>query len=167
MKRSFNRAITFLAISSIVLLAVTSCSKSNNSSSSTGVSATVSGTAWANSYPVAGIYYTAGGEFDIIGAQMKGGDTTGIEVFLTSPITLNSAVNTNASNWDLTYIDEKTLNEYDGAYGNSHALLTVTSYDSTGHKIGGTFTGVLYNISGTGDSIVVTNGKFNTAFQVQ
>lgn len=167
MKFSFNRAFTFVAISSVILLTVTSCSKSNNSSSSTGISATVSGSAWANSYTVEGIYYTANSQFDIIAAQMKGGDTTAIGVALQGPITLNSAVSSTSSTWDLSYIDAKTQNTYDAQYGSGHALITVTSYDSTGKKIGGTFSGVLYNTSGTADSVVMGSGKFNTTFTVQ
>ena len=167
MKSYINRAFTLVAISSVLLLAITSCSKSNNSSSSSGISATVNGSAWANSYTVAGIYYTANSSFDIIAAQMKGGDTTAISVTFNAPLSLNTAIPTNGGNCDLGYIDTKTQNQYDGGFGNAHGSITVTSYDSTGHKVGGTFTGVLYNTAGTGDSIVFTNGKFNTTFQVQ
>ena len=167
MKLSINRAFTFVAISSAILLTITSCSKSNNSSSSSGISGTVNGSAWANSYPTVGIFYSAAGELDVLGAQMKGGDTTAIGVDIFTPFTLNSAVSLAGSNWTLSYIDAKTQMTYDAGTGASHGTITVTSYDSTGHKVGGTFAGTLYNTNGTSDSVVIGSGKFNSSFQVQ
>jgi len=39
--------------------------------------------------------------------------------------------------------------------------------DSVNHKIIGTFSGVLYNVTGGSDSLVITNGTFNTGYTVQ
>jgi hypothetical protein len=166
MNFSFNRAVALFVISSTVMIAVTSCSKSN-SSSSAGISATVNGTAWNNTYPVAGIYYTGGSEFDVAGAQFKGGDTTAFELIFYSPVTLNRAVSSDTSQITVGYIDARTGNVYSGAYGSGHAIVTVTSYDSTGGKVGGTFSGVLWNTVNSNDSLVIAGGKFNTTFQKQ
>ena len=48
-----------------------------------------------------------------------------------------------------------------------HSLLTVNSWDSVNHKISGTFSGVLYNITGGSDSLIVTNGTFTSTYTVQ
>lgn len=166
MKLSFNRAVALLVISSGILFSVTSCSKSSGGSSA-GVSATVNGTAWANTYPVEGIYYAAGGFFDLGGAQIKGGDTTAFEVVIYQPFSLNHAVSSDTSQDVVSYLDAKTFNTYTGAYGSGRAFITVTSYDSAGGKIGGSFSGVLYNVTNSNDSLVIAGGKFNTTFTKQ
>jgi hypothetical protein len=52
---------------------------------------------------------------------------------------------------------------FDGGPLAGHSTLTITSYDSIGYKVGGTFSGVLYNITGGSDSLVITNGVFSTS----
>jgi hypothetical protein len=169
MKISSIRALAIIAISSASLLVVTSCSKSNNNSSSAGISATVGGSAWANSFPIQGIYSTAGSAFILGGIQVKSGDSTGVEVGFGTPVTLNQALTSDGIIIDVVYIVAKTQAVYDGSplTGSAHSTVTVTSYDSTGHKVGGTFSGVLYNESNSSDSLVVTNGKFNASYTVQ
>ena len=168
MNFSFNRAVALLVVSSAFLFAVTSCSKSGGGSSA-GLSASVNGSAWANSYPVEGIYYVSGGFFNFGGAQIKGGDTTAFEVAIYLPFSLNQAVSSDTSQNVVSYIDAKTFNTYTGAYGSGHAAITVTSIDSSGTtgKIGGTFSGVLYNVTNSNDSLVVAGGKFSTGFTKQ
>src|ERR1700739_2424969 len=101
MKFSSIRALAIIAISSASLLVVTSCSKSNNNSSSAGISATVGGSAWANSFPLEGIYSTAGGVFIIGGVQIKSGDSTGVEIGFSSPITLNQPLTSDGISVDV------------------------------------------------------------------
>jgi uncharacterized protein DUF5025 len=170
MKFLFNRTFALTIISSAFLLAVTSCSKSNNGGSSNRISATVSGTAWANSSLVAGIFSATAGAFEIGGAQYKGGDSTLFALTFVSPITLNKVMVADGVTIDVGYIDAKTAAIYDGSTvsgGNGHSTVIVTSYDSTGHKIAGTFSGVLYNEQNASDSVVITNGSFNTSFTAQ
>ncbi|HEV3411685.1 MAG TPA: hypothetical protein VG101_04360 [Puia sp.] len=164
MKFSCNRAFALSLISSAFLVAFASCSKSNNNNSGSGFSATVSGTAWASNYPTGGTFTSSNGEFTVAGLQIKGGDSTAFGLFFFSPVTLNQAINSSTSSVDIQYADAKTGVLYDGA-SVGHSIVTVTSYDSTGHKVGGTFSGVLYDTSG--DSLVIVNGKFNTAFTAQ
>jgi hypothetical protein len=159
MKFSCNRAMALLVISSAFLLAVTGCKKSNNNGSGSGtMSASIGGTAWANNYPLVSFYASSGGIglFDIVGLQFKGGDSTSLDLEFSSPITLNLPVNS----------DTKTQLNYGVLPGLGSAVLTITAYDSTGHTIAGTFSGVLYNLSTFTDSLVVTNGKFNSTFTV-
>jgi hypothetical protein len=168
MKFSCNRAMALLVISSAFLLAIAGCSKSNNGSSSSGITASVNGTAWGNTFATVGLYAKAAGTFQIIGAQYKSGDSTAFGLAFVSPITLNSAMSSGSASIDVSYINAKTQAIYDGsAIAGGHSILTVTSYDSTGHKVGGTFSGVLYNEANQNDSLVITNGKFNSGFTVQ
>lgn len=167
MKLSRNRALAFAVISSIVLLTVTGCSKSNSGGTSSGMSATVSGSAWATNFPTVGVFSTLASEFEIGGLQFKGGDSTAFALVFLSPVTVNSTISSGTGMLDIGYVDTKTQQEYDGGTTAGHSILTVTSYDSTGHKIAGTFSGVLYNITGGSDSLIVTNGKFSTAFTAE
>jgi hypothetical protein len=155
-------------VSSAFLLTATSCKKSNSSSSNSNgqFSASISGTAWASNFPTSGIYSTSGQEFEIGGGQYKGGDSTIITLVFFSPITLNMAISSDTALVDVGYVNANTVTEYDGGIIAGHSILTITSYDSVNHKVGGTFTGVLYNISGGSDSVVVTGGSFSSSYIV-
>lgn len=168
MKFSSNRTMALIVISSTFLLAATSCKKSNSSNNSTAsMSASVNGTAWASSIPAVGIYSIAGSEFEIEGGQIKSGDSTALAVAFFSPIIVNRAVSSDTASVDVGYIDSHTLAEYDGGNIAGHSMVTVTSYDSTGKKIAGTFSGVLYNITGGTDSLVITGGVFNSTYTAE
>jgi hypothetical protein len=168
MKFLSNRALILVLVSSTFLMAATSCKKSSSGGGgSTGLSASVGGTAWAVTYPVQAEFVSSAGQFGILGLQTKAGDSTVFTIGFTSPVTLNKAFNSDSLfTISIDYSDLKTSVDYLGAYGSGHSVLTITSYDSTGHKIGGTFSGVLYNTGGT-DSLVITNGSFNTSFIAQ
>jgi hypothetical protein len=167
MKFSFKHAMALVVISSAFMLAATSCKKSNSSSNSGSMSASVNGTAWATSFSSTGIFSSAAGEFEIGGVQFKGGDSTIIAVAFFAPVSLNKTISSDTAQVDLGYVDTKTLAQYDGGSIAGHSVLTITSYDSTGHKIAGTFSGVVYNISGGTDSILITNGSFSSTFTAQ
>ncbi|HLX66905.1 MAG TPA: hypothetical protein VKR41_07905 [Puia sp.] len=169
MKFICNRAIAFFLISSAFLLAAAGCKKSSNNNGGSGtMSATVNGTAWANNYPVVGVYATSGssGTFELIGLQFKSGDSTSLALDFVSPIVLNQPISTNTSSLIAAYTDSKSGAGYGALLGLGNATVTITSYDSTGHSIGGTFNGVLYNEATLTDSITVTNGKFSSSFTV-
>jgi hypothetical protein len=167
MKFSCNRALALVVISSTFLLAATSCKKSNSGGGSAGVSASINGAAWTSNFPTTGIYSTLSSEFEIAGIQFKGGDSTAVALAFLGPVVLNHAMSSDTAAVDLGYVDIHNQIEYDGGISAGHSILTITSYDSTGHKIAGKFTGVLYNISGGSDSLVITNGSFNTSFTAQ
>jgi hypothetical protein len=140
------------------------CKKSNGSSNGGNLSATVANSAWASNYLLLATYDTGigSGDFDLVGLQLKNGDTTAMTVQFLSPVVLNRTFTSDTAYLQVTYEDSQK-NEYDGGIGiGGHSALTVTSYDSTGHKIAGTFSGVLYD--NNGDSLIVTNGAFNTSF---
>jgi hypothetical protein len=172
MKFSSNRALALVVISSAFLLAAAGCKKSSSSNSggSGSMSATVAGTAWNNSFATVGVYTSipgSGGSFEVVGIQIKSADSTAFELLFSSPFALNQPVGTDSSSLVVAYTDSKSLSSYTALAGLGNAVLTVTSYDSTGHTIAGTFSGSLYNTGNYSDSIVVTNGKFNSAFTVQ
>jgi hypothetical protein len=156
-----------LVISSAFLLAATSCKKSNSSNPTGSMSASVNGSAWASSIPTVGLYSIAAGEFEVEGGQIKSGDSTALALAFFTPFAVNRAFSSDTAFVDVGYIDSHTLNEYDGGNIAGHSVVTVTSYDSTGKKIAGTFSGVLYNISGGSDSLVITGGVFNSTYTAQ
>jgi hypothetical protein len=156
-----------LAVSSILLLAANSCKKTNSSSSNPDMSATVNGSAWSSSTAVVGVYFSGGSDFNIAGVQLSSSDTTQFTLIFYTPITLNKTISSDTSQVVIAYLDGKTGAAYNAVAGGGQALITITSYDSAGSKIGGTFSGVMHNINNLSDSLVVANGKFNTSFQVQ
>jgi hypothetical protein len=170
MKFSCQREMTFAVITSAFMLVAISCKKSsnsnNNNSSNGSISASINGSAWANSFPIIGAYSTGSGNFDFEGIQLKGGDSTGMALAFLSPTALNQAISSDSGWVDIEYVAPKQV-LYDGGQTSGHSILTVTSYDPTSLKIAGTFSGVLYNISGGSDSLVVTNGSFNSTYTSQ
>ena len=168
MTLKISSLLTFSLLVSTALFLTTSCKKSNSGGgSSNSISATIGGSGWSTTIPTQAIYATNGQEFEIIGGSYKAGDTTALAVAFTTPFPLNKPISSEDANVDIGYINAKTLAEYDGGIQAGHSILTVTSWDSVNHKIAGTFTGVLYNTSGGSDSLVVTNGNFNTTYLVQ
>ena len=168
MKLLAHRILSICVIGAVIFM-VSSCSKSGGGSSGNSVSATVNGTAWSNNFPVIA-FSTPNGGFSIVGAQYKAGDSTSVDVAFVAPFVLNQPISSDTSAFILAYTDIKNGIQtgyavLTGGFGN--AVYTVNSFDSSGHRISGTFSGVLYNISTFSDSVVITNGKFNTSYTVQ
>ena len=167
MRLIVNRILPLVVIPAACLLGTASCSKSsnNNNSSSESMTASINNTAWAANSGVGGSFTVADSTFDIAGAEIKSGDTTGFSITFYPPITVNKAFNSDTtSTIDVQYADAKTGALYDGGILAGHSVLTITSYNTSNYTIGGTFSGVLYNTSTFADSIMVTNGKFNLSF---
>jgi hypothetical protein len=168
MKFACNRAMALMVISSGFLLAAAGCKKSSNSGSGSGMSATVGSNSWSSGTSATqGIYVTSQGQFQIGGTQIKSADTSAFVLYFATPFTVGRAMNSDTVYVDVNYIDSKTLNLYDGGGEAGWSILTVTSYDSTSHSIGGTFNGVVYNLSNSSDSLVIANGKFNSSYTLQ
>jgi hypothetical protein len=106
--------------------------------------------------------------YQIDGFQFKAGDSTSFELNFASPSALNQTISMNnpSSYFSVGYSDHKSGTAYTALFGVGHAILTVTSYDTLRQTIGGTFSGILYNTSSSSDSMEVTNGKFNSTFQI-
>ncbi|HET6256151.1 MAG TPA: hypothetical protein VFE32_18890 [Puia sp.] len=162
MKIPVDRLFASILILTAFLLA-TSCKKSSNGSNAS-FTATVNGTAWAANIPETGELISAG--FELGGIQYKGGDSTAIALGFSAYSKFSQPLNSSdsADMVDISYVDLKTRTAYDGGIVAGHSTITITSYDSLAGKIAGTFSGVLYNISGGSDSMSITNGIFNTTF---
>lgn len=105
--------------------------------------------------------------FAVLGIQ-TGKDSTFLRVELPlNGFTIGTAFSSDtATASGLAWFDGQRTYEYDAlnGIGASHSLINITSWDSTGLKVAGTFSGVLYNINNLSDSIVITNGAFSTSY---
>jgi hypothetical protein len=143
------------------------CSKhSSNTATSEGtLTATVNGATYnAASYVVSG-YLSAYGQLIVQGDSIRSSDTTEIQVAIPYIPAVNVAVSTDSSQYaGLTYT--MPGKEYDAYFGlsNSHGVITLTGEDTINHHVAGTFSGVLYNIVNSNDSVVITNGAFSSTY---
>ena len=154
------------------LSATVACSKSTQTAgylSQGTITATVGGVNYAPPLTEA-VYSSVYSTFAVLGLQ-PGKDTTYLRIGLPlsgftigTPFSLDTARTSG-----LSWYDSQRTYEYDAIFGQgaSHSLINITSWDSTQLKIAGTFSGVLYNINNLSDSIVITNGAFNTSYTKQ
>lgn len=152
-------------ILSFSLLGAAGCKKSNTSSSG-NFTATIDGTNWVANIPETGELISSAAIFELGGIQYKDGDSTAIALTFSAHAHFDNPLNSTDSteSVDLAYVDLKTKTAYDGGTIAGHSIITITSYDSIGGKIDGQFSGVVYNISGGSDSLIISGGIFNTTF---
>lgn len=161
--------LVFSAVSIFALFTATSCKKSSSSSSGSSISATISGSSF-NPSTTGGVYSESYQSWDITGISVKSGDTLALEAMIFSPFTLNKPFDTDTTDMTLYYYTNgSTGKQYGvGSYwfggGSGFATMTVTSLDTSAHKISGTFSGSLY--ASSSDSVLVTNGKFSSTYTV-
>jgi hypothetical protein len=148
-------------VSFALFIIVTSCSKNSDSGASAQLSATLSGTAYQPSQLYAIDEY---GNIDIMGLQVKSGDSISLSVSIPDTATGKTALTLDDAAVD--YYDTKGNIAYSSWYYPSHGTVTFTSWDKSAKKIAGSFSGVIYRGGATLDSVVVTNGKFNTTYQL-
>ena len=142
----------------------TSCKKSNSPApTNAAFSATVNGSAF-NPTASNAVYTGFAQSWDIFGLYIKGSDSSVFDVTIYAPVTLNKPVTTYYSGVDYY---SAGVDDFSDFVGTGKATITVTSLDSVNHKISGTFSGVLPGTTGSDDSVVVTNGKFNISYLVQ
>jgi hypothetical protein len=161
-----NRTLAFLVISSALILATGGCKKSNNGSSGS-MTASRNDTTWTANSGASGVYTQAANEFQVVGIQFKSGDSTIFYLTFYTPFTVNQAISSDTASVDIEYVDNKSGLFYDGGSIAGHSQLTITNYDLNNLKIGGTFSGVLYNVVLNTDSLVITNGTFSAPFALQ
>lgn len=152
------QALFALAAMSI-LAGVSSCKKSKDNNASDQLSATINGTAFT---PSATGAYDEFSEIDLSALQIVNGDS----VFLGLSFYDTYAAGTTLSFNDalLSYYDKKGAFSYSSWNSPSHGSVVINSFDKANLSISGTFTGVVYSSLSTTDSIVITNGKFNTTY---
>ncbi|HLX67404.1 MAG TPA: hypothetical protein VKR41_10425, partial [Puia sp.] len=112
MRGIVNRFLPLIIILAAFLIAVGSCEKSNNNGSGSGsgsMTASINNSVWSANYGVGGSYTVADSMFDVAGAQIKSGDTTGFSITFYAPITVNKAFSTDTtSTIDIQYADAVT-----------------------------------------------------------
>lgn len=161
------------AIACLTLLSVvTGCKKSNSNSNAIGASANVGAAAFAT--PIITGAHNLGPSwrinfFQVIAIQVKGNDSTAIQVAIMDTVKVNQTVATDGDN-NIYYYPVYNVwgSEFDAdPMGGGHGTITITAKDTTAKTIAGTFHGVLYNNNSpvTADSIIVSNGRFNTTYQ--
>ncbi len=101
-------------------------------------------------------------ELAIDGFPATQGDTTMIHIVLNNTIKVNEPDAFLKSRIIYTANNGKTYSG-DNLY-NGHGTLTITSWDSTGRRIAGTFSGVFYNVATGSDSVTIADGKFNSPY---
>jgi hypothetical protein len=153
-------------------LLTTSCKKSNDNNNTSGISGSFG--AKAVSVPAGqttGVEYSGSPYMNIIGAQVSGSDSIGVNLTIDWPATLNKKVSADTDAYaGMVYYLHTTgaTNVYSFFYGSGGSFVyTITSVDTVNKKVGGTFSGVIYNNNSASDSVVVTNGKFGTTYTVQ
>jgi hypothetical protein len=165
MKFSVYSQVVSVGIVSVSLLAASSCKKSSTGSSGQ-FSATINGSNWVGNIPETGELIAPAGIFELGGIQDKNGDSTAIALTFSAHAHFGNPLNSTDSMGlvDLGYVDLKTKTAYDGGSIAGHSIITITNYDSVAGKIDGQFSGVVYNISGGSDSLIISGGIFNTTF---
>jgi hypothetical protein len=144
------------------------CKKSSNSiSSNSAFSAIVDDTTFTPATNGTGAVYTSlGKQFDIYSYLLRSKDTVSLDVSIFEPFTVNQPIDPTANASSILYYDFTGEPFFNGV-GMGKTTITVTSLDTVNHKIAGTFSGNLYENNGSGDSVIVANGTFNTTYLVQ
>ena len=158
-----SKHLVLSVLSAVALVAIlsTGCKKSSNSSS--GVSATVGGAGFSATLTTA-VYSKDSAIYEIAGTTITTKDTSFIGLIITPPITLNKAISGNSFSLEYLHSGKDYFN-VNGSY-NGTGTLTVTGLDSVNHRISGTFSAIVYNAFSSSDSVAITNGQFNTSYQV-
>ena len=145
-----------------VLFVAFGCKKSSNNSSTPpgGMDASVNGQAFQAS-TTTGIFSASAGYIALFGIQTKGVDSSGIEVDILDTIKVGEP-GLLANGFIINY-GSNTGPTYSGGDITGHGVVTLSAWDTVNHTIAGTFSGVLYD-NGLIDSVVVTNGTFNTSY---
>ena len=156
MIRTFTKALMLLVLCAATFSA---CKKDKDDNNASGqLSANVGGTAFVPA-TVTGLSYST--EVIIAGYQIKSGDTTVLSLSIPSTATATSVFD--FDDVDVDYYNSKS--DYTSISSKSHGTLSVTTFDKTGKKIAGKFSGVLYQWGNSADSVIVKDGQFNTTYQ--
>ncbi|TDX02410.1 hypothetical protein [Dinghuibacter silviterrae] len=163
MNKLINKPLVAILASGILLSTIpTGCKKSSNNGSGSAVSASFSSGSFSSQQSQA-FYSKSQAAFVIGGYTIVNGDTSVIELDLTSNVTLNTPV-TFANGQSVYYYDSKGTFYFSGDVTSGHGSVTITSWDTTHTKLTGTFTGVLPSTTNASDSLVINNGQFNVTY---
>jgi len=173
MKKKTLLFSSFAYLSLIILVGTSSCKKNNNStndSTSVGtVTASISGKAYQSTIST-GVDDTNNGLFNIVTAQVKGGDSISFDLAFPDTLSVNKPFHFGgfATGATVDYTDWKTPNWYTSGFGSNaggNSTVTITSLDKYSHNLQGTFSAIIWYDSS--DSLIVNSGKFNVNYQVK
>ena len=154
----WKRSIFSLGAAALIF----SACKKNNDSSGSGISANIAGSSWQSAGTVG--YYSPGsngsGYFLLEGYKIASGDSSALEIDFADTAVVGKQYDF-SSVGEIVYYDSKT-DKYYGTYNNGSFKLT--SWDKTKNTVTGDFSGSFYAWGNSDDSIVVTNGHFNTTY---
>ncbi len=159
MKRKNSYLQTIIAVTAFSILLMTfGCKKSSSpGTSSSGLTGSFSGTVFQPSLVVG---LDQGSYLNVAGLQIKGTDSVGVLIDFPDNVSVNSSLT--FSQAEVIYNDSKGTFDFESENTPSHGIVTVTSFDKTNLKVAGTYSGVIYD--NNNDSVVITNGTFNTAY---
>jgi hypothetical protein len=155
------RSLSF-SVLTLVFGAIAGCSKNNNSSTSSGsFTATVGGSAFQGS-STGGAYSSSLGVLLVVSSSVQSKDTATIELVLPYAPPVNKPFVSDSLY--LTYTHKGA--EYDAWSANGQLQVTVTSLDTLAHTLAGTFAATGHSGANYNDSVVITNGKFSSAYTI-
>lgn len=146
----------------LLLLTIVACSKHNNSSSSGSFSATIGTTPYQGTTTL-GAYSRSLNLMAVISNSVRTNDTSSFQLTMPWPPPVNTILPAD-SLLSLSYTAKGT--EYDAYSTEGQLQLTVTSVDTVNHQVAGAFSATGHSIANFNDSVVITNGKFSTSYNV-
>ncbi len=152
--------LALTATTAFTLLIATSCKKS--SSTPNGAAAELSATVGTTAYnPSLEAAFDQQSFVAVEGLMVTNGDSLSLAVLIPDTVT-SSTVPLSFGGAEIDYVDTKGKIDFSSSNGGSHGTITISSWDKTGLKLAGKFSGELYD--NTGDSTAIT-GQFNTTYQ--
>lgn len=152
-----NRKLLVLSTAFALALSigVTSCKKDKDEAKP--LSATVNGSGFDP------LYVTANAQNGDI--HIEGTSKDSSYLIVTFPDTAKVNTTYDFDDAGIYLFDTKKNAIYTYFSSNAHGTLTLSTFDKTNKKVVGKFNGVIYNWNGSNDSMVVTNGQFNTTYK--
>lgn len=147
------------------LLLAPGCSKSSNGLPSDGtMSASADGAAF-NAAQVAGVYSKSLNFMAVLGYTVHSNDTTGFQIQFAYVPPVGITFSSDSTATGLAYFTPGK--RYDAFQGQGKVVVNLSVADTVKHMLAGSFSGTVYNDINSKDSVVVTNGKFNSTYSVQ
>lgn len=154
-----NLSVRLLTVAILALISVVACKKDKDNDAA-ALSATINGTAYQPSLVTA---IDNSGYISIAGMQIQAGDSLLLSLDIPDTAHVNNSIDLYSGGITFTKWKSKTIYTYN--FNGSHGSTTLTSWDKTNKKVEGKFNGVIYSLTNSKDSVVVTNGQFNTTYK--
>jgi hypothetical protein len=163
MKAKSPSVLIVLCCSTLVL--ALGCSKSSNGLPTDGTMSATAGGATFNAAQVAGVYSKSLNFMAVLGYTIHSNDTTGFQIQFAYVPPVGITFSSDSTATGLTYFTPGK--RYDAFRGQGKVVLNLSIADTVKHVLAGSFSGTVYNDINLKDSVIVTNGKFNSSYSVQ